>query len=137
MSLWIPSAWPVVTPTSIDCEWQSVFPNGEPALRFIKPHIETTPRCLPPEAFPEDFHDGVYLYLPPDNHPAPRPTGRPVITFNHGTFTITVYADPSNPNALDLFVRHAGSSITHVLTLGLGRDGRVAGGVLASIRAET
>ena len=137
VSLSVPRSWPVITPTGIECDWQSVFPNGEPTLRLIKPHIETTPRCPPPSAFPEDFHDGVYLYLPPDNRLAPRPSARPIATLRQRTTTIRVYADRGNPNALDLFVRRTGSPITHVLTLGLGRDGRIAGGVLASIRAVT
>ncbi len=81
-----------------------------------------------------DMHDGVYLYLSPNRQV---PTGHPIATLHHGTTTITVFADEYDPNALDLFVHHAGSNITHVLTLGLGRDGRVAGGVLASVRAVT
>jgi len=56
---------------------------------------------------------------------------------HHGTTAIAVYIHATDPNALDLFVHRAGSNVTHVLTLGLGRDGRVAGGVLASIRATT
>jgi hypothetical protein len=51
--------------------------------------------------------------------------------------TITVYTDDGYLDALDLYVRTSGSKITHVLTVGLGRDGRVVGGVLASIRATT
>jgi hypothetical protein len=55
----------------------------------------------------------------------------------HGTTTIAIYAEDANPNVLNLFVHRAGSAITHVLTLGLGRDGRIAASVLASIRATT
>ena len=58
-------------------------------------------------------------------------------TTHDGTTTIRVYGDRGNPNALDLFVHKTGSKITHCLTLGLGRDGRVAGGVLASMQATT
>jgi hypothetical protein len=55
----------------------------------------------------------------------------------HGTTTIAIYAEDANPNALNTFVHRAASTITHILTLGLGLDGRVAAGVLASIRVNS
>ena len=89
------------------------------------PHIRTAARAL---------HNGAYLFLP-NTHFAPSPNGHPIATLQNDETKITVYGAYNDPNALDLFVHLEGSSITHVLTVGLGLDGRVAGAVLASIRA--
>ena len=132
VSLSIPPSWGVASPK---------FFCGDPVsvseLLLIKPDIGFAP-CPGPSLMPvAALLDGVSLYLPPHNPNAPSPTGRPIATLQHDTTTITVYAETTDPNTLDLFVHNAGSKITHVLTLGLGRDGRVAGGVLASIRTDT
>jgi len=136
ISLSIPPTWTTSTATGFGCESLISDQTGE--LLLIKPHIEPPPACpfvLPRAA--DAIHDAIDLYLTAHNPYAPRSTGRPLRTLQHGTTTITVCAEQYDPNALDLFVRKSGSKITHVLTLGLGRDGRVARGVLASIRANT
>jgi len=80
----------------------------------------------------------VWMYLSPASSTlTPTRNRQPITTLHHGTTTISVYTGQYDPNALDLFVRKARSKITHVLTLWLGRDGRVAGGVLGSVRATT
>ena len=81
-------------------------------------------------------HDGIAMSAP-SLDASSEPTGQSIATLHHQTTTIRVYIERSDPNLLDLAVRKTGSPITHLLTLGLGRDGRVAGGVLASIRATT
>ena len=138
VSLSIPPAWLVATPPNLGCGgWLSSDPSRRPELLLIKPRLGVLncPFILATAA--EAAHDGVYLYLPPNNHFGPSPTGRPITTLQHGATTIAVYPDDSDPNALDLVVRKDGSSRTHVLKLGLGRDGRIAAGVLASIEATT
>ncbi|MGO9875783.1 MAG: hypothetical protein ACLPVY_18530 [Acidimicrobiia bacterium] len=132
VSLSIPLSWGVAT-RDVFCEGPVVASE----FAFIRPNIES-PRCLPriPTAA-SALIGGVSLYLPPHNPYAPNRHGHALATLRPGTTTITIYAEPNDPNTLDLFVHRAGSKITHVLTLGLGRDGRVAGGVLASIRAVT
>jgi hypothetical protein len=57
----------------------------------------------------------------------------------HGSTTVTVYPGSRGVSldTVNVFVHRAGSKVTHVLTVGLGRDGRTAGGVLASIDATT
>jgi hypothetical protein len=130
VSLSIPPSWGVAIPNSF-CG----LPVSDSTLLLINPDIEVAP-CPPPLPTPAGaLHDGVALYLPPHNRFAPTPTGPSITTLHHGTTTIVIYPEPSDPNALDVFVRKSGSNITHVLTVGLGRDGRVAEGVLASIRA--
>jgi len=135
-SLALPPSWIISTATGFGC--RSLISDQTGELLLVKPHIEPPPACpyLPTRAA-DAVHDAIDLYLTSHNPYAPRPTGRPIATLQHGTTTIAVYAEQYDPNALDLFVNRAGSNITHVLTLGLGRDGRVAGGVLASIRAVT
>ncbi len=132
VSLSIPLSWGVAT-RDVFCEGPVVVSE----LAFIQPNIES-PRCLPriPTAA-STLIGGVSLYLPPHNPYAPNRHRHALATIPSGTTTITIYAEPNDPNVLDLFVRKTGSTITHVLTLGLGRDGRVAGGVIASIRAVT
>lgn len=135
MILAIPPFWRVNTP-----EGMCVGLWIDSELVRIKPDIGDTASCGPPgpSTASDAVHaDGMILYLPPNNSFAPSPYGRPLATLHRGTTTIAIYAEKYDHNALDLFVHRAGSKITHVLTLGLGRDGRVAGGVLGSIRATT
>ncbi|MGO9876018.1 MAG: hypothetical protein ACLPVY_19750 [Acidimicrobiia bacterium] len=133
VALSIPPSWTVDTPT---------FSCGSPfladsAFLLIKPHIEFAPCAFPPPTPVAALKDGASVFLPPNNPNAPSPTGQPVTTLQHGATTISVYAEVGDPDALDLFVHRTGSSITHVLTVGLGRDGRIAGGVIALIQAHT
>ncbi|MGO9875420.1 MAG: hypothetical protein ACLPVY_16645 [Acidimicrobiia bacterium] len=129
----IPPSWALITPTEWSC---GGWAGGAPAFFVVNSAVnETCPDGIPPF---EALQDGTILYAGSHNEHAPTPTGsRPITVFHHVSTTVTVYTDDSYLEALDLYVHKAGSKITHVLTLGLGRDGRVAGGVLASIRAET
>jgi hypothetical protein len=81
-------------------------------------------------------HDGVVLYASSEYFASNR--GRRRITvLHHGATTVTVFGSGNDPSVVDLVVRRAGSKIAHSLSLGLGRDGRVAGGILASIEATS
>ena len=132
VSLRIPSSWPVVTPDAL-CG----APIGNSEVLLVKPNILFAPCPFEIPKAADAAHDAVALYLTPHNSNAPSPTGTPIERLQHSPTTITIYAEPGDPNALDLFVRKTGSKVTHVLTLGLGRDGRIAGGVLASFTATT
>jgi len=137
VALSLPPSWTISTPTNLGC-YASLLWDHTDELGLIQPDIgpgPTCPRTTPTSA--DEARDGVVLYLTSRNAYAPIPSGVPITTLLHGTTTITVYAEQYDPNALDLFVRKTGSSISHVLTLGLGRDGRIASGVLASLRATT
>ena len=129
----IPRSWAMITPTLWSCDG---WTGGAPALFIVTSAVnETCPDGVPPF---EALQDGTVLYAGSHNDHAPSPTAsRPIMVFHHDSTTITVYNDDSYLEALDLYVHRAGSNITHVLTVGLGRDGRVAGGVLASVRAVT
>lgn len=133
VSFSIPPSWALITPTEWSCDG---WTGGAPALFVVNAAVnETCPDGIPPV---EELQDGAVLYAGSHNDHAPTPTAsRPIVAFHHGSTTVTVYTDDGYLEAFDLFVHRAGSSITHVLTLGLGRDGRVAGGVLGSVRAVT
>jgi len=130
LSLSIPASWSIATPTYL-CG----APVGESELLLITPNVPYAPCAYVIPKAADAAHEAVALYLTPHNTRAPIANGQPIMTLHHRTDTIAIYAEPRDPNALDLFVHKTGSNITHVLTLGLGRDGRVASGVLASIRA--
>jgi hypothetical protein len=132
VTLSIPSPWTVVTP-----EVLCGPPVGNAELLLIQPKILFAPCPFQIPKAADAAHDAVALYLTAHNPNAPTASGTPIATMQDGTTTITIYPEQDDPNALDLFVRKSGSKITHVLTLGLGRDGRIAGGVLASIKALT
>ena len=132
VSLSIPPSWTIATPNFF-----CASPVSDSTLLFVKPDIGVAPCPAPAPTPAAALKDGVTLYLPPHNRYAPSPTGQPIATVQHDKTTIAIYTETDDQNALDLFVRKTGSKVTHVLTLGLGRDGRVAGGVLASIRATT
>jgi len=129
----IPHSWAVITPTFYYCEG---WPSDD--LVLVKPDLAVAAcgnePATPPTAA-KAFHEDASIYLTRHNPQASTRNGNRIGTVEHGATTVTVLADRYDPNALDLFVHRSGSKITHVLTLGLGRDGRVAGGVLASIRA--
>jgi len=128
----IPPSWTVATPNFF-----CASPVSDSTLLLVKPDVGVAPCPAPPATPAGALHDGVTLYLPPDNRYAPSPTGQPIGTLQPATTTIAIYPDVNGPNAVDLFVHRAGSNLTHVLALGLGRDGRIAAGVLGSIRADT
>jgi len=135
MSLSVPQSWGVITPTYFYCEG---WPSDD--LVLVKPDLGVAAcgaESFTPPTPAGAFHQDLSLYLPPHNSQTPAPNGSHIGIVQHGTTTTTVYTDVYDANDLDLFVHRAGSTITHVLTLGLGRDGRVAGGVLASIQAVT
>jgi hypothetical protein len=133
VGLSIPPSWTVDTPTN-SCG--SPF-LADSAFLLIKPHVDFAPCALAPPTPVAALNDGASVFLPPNNPNAPSPTGHAIATLQHGSTTVTVYAEVGDPEALDLFVHRSGSSITHVLTVGLGRDGRIAGGVIALIQAHT
>ena len=131
VSLSIPRSWKVVS-AHLLCGG----PIGSSQLVLIDAKIlfAPCPYRIPKAA--DAAYDAADLYLTAHNPNAPRPTGHAIAHVQHGTTTITVYPE-ADPTSLDLFVRRAGSPITHVLTVGLGRDGRTAAGVIASIGATT
>ena len=62
---------------------------------------------------------------------------RPTAVIQHGTTTVNVYAEDDGQGEFELLlvVSRAGSSTIRDAVLCLGRDGRVAGGVLSSIQS--
>ena len=130
MSLSIPRGWSVVTPGAL-CG----APVGNSELLLIEPRVLFAPCPFKLPTAADAAHDAVALYLTSHNPNSPTPTGRAIAHLRYGATVTTIYPEVDDPNALDLFVHRAGSGTAHVLILGLGSDGRVAGGVLASLRA--
>jgi hypothetical protein len=131
VELSIPAGWPAMT-TDHYC---GGFYSPE-VLRVVSSVDNHS--CPGPVSFLANaFHDGVVLYPSSDYVPG-SPLERPVAVLHHGTTTVTVFDNKGyGGNALELLVRRSGSKTAHALALGLGRDGRVAGGVLASVEASS
>jgi len=138
VSFAIPSRWTVATAPAVECYWP-VSPNGAPEVIRVRPHIPIA-GCPAYSSIPFALlpNDGMLLYTSPSSD-APRRGHRPIIVVHHDSTTITVYSGYGGVSfdTVNVFARYAGSKITHVLTVGLGRDGRTAGGILASIDANT
>ena len=127
----IPASWPVVTPDMQPCGW-AVAADGGPELVRIRPDIGSPPCAPPPENAAYAVHDDVYLHTQPG---VTAPAGRePLVVLHHGTTTIRAFTE--DPAELDLYVQD-GRAPAHEIEIGLGRDGRVAGGILASIEATS
>jgi hypothetical protein len=129
----IPRSW-AVTDHSPPCS----SPQSELVVPPVHPGMSGALSCpgIGPATDSGALSDGAEL----GNRPSDITTGdrgRLIVVLHRGATTITVYAGYGDavPSALEVFIRRTGSPTTHILALGLGRDGRVAGGVLASIRA--
>ena len=79
-------------------------------------------------------YEGVTLSLAPSSRPERQ---RQTRISRHGITDITIYSEDNDPDRFAIYVHRDGSKVTHVLTVGLGRDGRVAGEIIGSIQAET
>jgi hypothetical protein len=134
VALAIPSSWTVVTPSYTTCYWP-VSPNGAPEL--VRVHPGGRVACGPTFGYTAFLpNDGVSL-VSSGGANGIRRGRRAIARLRHGSSTVTVYPGSSIffQQTVDVFVRRDGSPTTHVLTLGLGPDGRVAGAVLASLHA--
>ena len=149
VSVSIPARWTVTKPGAyfFGCYWP-MSPSGSAELVRVDSHNNGGPGCAVIDYSAILPSDGLLLfeksrYSPPRNQ-------RTLGVLHHGPTTITVYAGTSamanvsafSPSRLfldtvDVFVRRDGSPTPHVITLGLGRDGRVAAAVLSSLRATT
>jgi hypothetical protein len=136
ISLSIPTAWTVVTPQALGC----TSPND--VLELIRPGIGA-PGCpvttggIVADAVQGDGSGALSTYAtasPAVDRPPPS-----TAILHHGKTTVTVFrdGDGQGSDSLGALIRLAGSRQTHVLNLALSRDGRIDGGILASIRAIT
>jgi hypothetical protein len=138
ISLAVPSRWTLTTTPAVECYWP-VSPSGAPEVIRIRPRIPIA-SCAAYSSIPFALlpNDGVLVYTSPSSE-GPRRGHRPIIVLRHSSTIVAVYPGSSGVSldTVNVFARRAGSKITHVLTVGLGRDGRTAGGILASIEAST
>jgi len=155
----VPSTWRVASLGAPPTAPSTTGPTGAaPTLTIVKTFDLSTvsgmigPQCCPPPPPPSTPevrglvpHDGATLYLDAiddgttegfDQQQSGFATvpGRPIATLHHDDTTIRVWSEHWTTDTLDLFFSHDGSTTGHVIVLSLGRDGRVAAGVLASIR---
>lgn len=137
VSFSIPRAWTIATPARLPCRWPLSATHSGEVVR-LSPTFSFD-SCLqePPQG---DLlpHDGLILYTAEGAFQKQLRRGPILATLTHGSTTVQVFAGTESffLDTLTLYVRNSPSSTTHVLVLGLGRDGRIAGGVLASIRAK-
>lgn len=133
----IPTAWTVTTPASLPCEWLRPLPGSTPELRRIRPDAVLGHCPMIASNAVRAPHDGLDLYISPDRFAPPKTYQQRLAVLHRDATTVSVYTEMGDASVLDVAVQRAGSSVTHVLQLGLGRDGRVAGGVLASLGAAS
>jgi len=137
ITLTIPTTWTVTTPTWLPCEWLRPLPGSTPELRRIRPDVVLAYCPMIPANAVRAPRDGVDLYISPDRSAPSKAYQQRLAVLHRGATTIGVYAETDDASVLDLDAQRAGSSVTHVLQLSLGRDGRVAGGILASLTAAS
>ncbi len=125
VTLSIPSDWPVPEPA------YSCGLGGSPGFFRFSARNEGIASCAAPIPF-VGAREGVEVY--PSNEFGTE-TAMPLTVVRHGNSTVSIYNASEGNDELDMRVHLAGSDRTHDLLIGLGRDARVAGGVLASIRA--
>jgi hypothetical protein len=131
VTLSIPAGWPE---TTTDHYCGGIYSPSE--LVRVLPSVGNGSCPGPVSNLANEFNDGVVLYPSSDYVPS-SPRQHPVAVLRHGTTTVTVFDNNGyDGNALELLVRRSGSKTAHALMLGLGPDGRVAAGVLASIRVK-
>ncbi|MGO9875753.1 MAG: hypothetical protein ACLPVY_18375 [Acidimicrobiia bacterium] len=137
VSLSISSSWTVVTPQALGCT------SASNVLELIRPGMGA-PSCDGPTgpgsvAEAVQVGGGGALATYPTKSPAVDRPPPSIVVLHHGKTTIRVFGDGDGQgsDSLGALIRLAGSPETHVLDLSLSRDGRVDGGILASIQANT
>jgi hypothetical protein len=130
VTLSIPAGWPE---TTTDHYCGGLY--SPPEVVHVVSSVGAFPCPAPVASLADAFQDGVVLYPSSDYVPS-SPLEPPTAVLRHGNTTVTVFDNKGyGGNGLELLVRRSGSKTAHALTLGLGRDGRIAGAVLASLRA--
>jgi hypothetical protein len=128
----IPSTWTVVTAKYLGC----TGPIDE--LQLVRPGMGA-PGCGGGSVgtIADVEIGGGSLSTYPSNSRVFGPGRVPIAVLHHKTTTITIFGLGDGQGSLSLVVqvRLTGSSLIHVLNLGLSRDGRTDGGILASIEA--
>jgi hypothetical protein len=122
----VPKSWSVVEPGTAPCDWP---PPGTPQLmKVFKPNV---PACGAATRAPVT-NDGVILYWPGSEPPETASPKWPRLTLRPRTNAPSkVFALPGNPNVLVVKFREGAQ--TFQVTVAVGRDGRVAGRVIASM----
>jgi hypothetical protein len=132
LSFTTPGAWNLVTP-DYPCAWPGQFADAKPQVTRIRPDIAIPPCPLVMLGAGGLQRYGVELYT------SAASTGEallhPIMVLHHGETTVRVFDQPQEPARVAVAVQRAGSPVVHSLQLGLGDDGRVAGGILASLTA--
>lgn len=121
----VPKAWQESQPENALCEWPA---PGTPQLLIVRPNLPV-PSCGGATA--QTVNDGAILYWPGTAAPEPA-SSRPLLTLRPRTTAPSqVFAVAGEPD--QLLVRFREGATTFEIAVAVGRDGRVAGRVIASI----
>jgi hypothetical protein len=121
----VPKSWDETQPDNALCEWP---PPGTPQLLIVRPNLPV-PSCAP--VITRTVNDGAILFWPGAAAPEPS-SARPLLTLRPQTTAPSqVFAVAGEPN--QLLVRFREGATTFDIAVAVGRNGRVAGRVIASI----
>jgi hypothetical protein len=121
----VPRSWEEAQPDNALCEWPS---PGTPQLLIVRPNLPV-PSCAP-VATPT-VNDGAILFWSGATAPEPA-SAHPLLTLRPRTTAPSqVFAVAGEPD--QLLVRFREGAATFDIAVAVGRDGRVAGRVIASI----
>jgi hypothetical protein len=125
----VPRSWEVLEPDNALCSWPM---PGTPQLVKLKPNLPV-PSCggAPPTELGSS-NDGAILYWPGAEPPENAALQRPLLTLRPRTTAPSqVFAVPGHPR--QLLVKFREGAQTCQVAVAVGRDGRLAGRVIASI----
>jgi hypothetical protein len=128
----LPRSWIVTTPNTFPCYG---FPYSTTTPELVRITSDAlVPSCPPPLYFTAatQQRDGVSIET---SARVGTLAGNPILVINHHATTVQIYDVGGAANVFDVYVARAHSSTHHALTVGLGLDGRVAGGIIASLEA--
>ena len=121
----VPASWEEAQPINALCEWPT---PGTPQLLTLRPDLPV-PSCAPVAT--RAVNDGAILFWPGAAAPEPA-SDRPLLTLRPRTTAPSqVFAVADEPD--QLLVRFREGAATFEIAVAVGRDGRVAGRVIASI----
>jgi hypothetical protein len=122
----VPGSWKVTQPDDALCDWPV---SGTPQLVILRPNLPV-PSC---GAAPSRVvNDGVILFKPGAEPAESAALERPLLTLRRRTTAPSqVFAVPGHPR--QLLVKFREGAQTFQIAIAVGRDGRVAGRVIASI----
>jgi len=132
--MFVPSTWTITEASNALCLWPQ---PGPPTVFIVRPGL-SLPSC-PGTGIPRSQNalvDGAVQYWPgagPTGSATTAVNGEArLLTLRPSTSIVSVYQSALRPAVLDVKVAGVAAATT-IVSVGLGRDGRVAGRIIASI----